>query len=178
MNLRAWNVAVLVAVAGLWLASDTQKEKAVLSHAKSEAVRTLEAEAAARPNDASVVRQLAQAYLDARASGHAVAVIEASPGPVKADPRVEHVYARALVDQGRNQDALAAELRVLDRCVGSTRTPTMAPGCDSWLIASATRRADILQALVNLGVEDSMAEPEASSVAYHTATRHARVVVQ
>lgn len=178
MNLRTWNVAVIVAVAGLWFASGTQKEKSVLSSAKSDAVRALEAQVSAHPDDTALLRQLAQAYLDAHASGHAVSAIEGAPAATRADARVQHVYARALVDQGRNQDALAAEQRVLDRCVGSTRSPAMGTGCDSWLIASATRRADILQALVNLGVEDSIAEPEASSVAYHSVTRQARVVVQ
>jgi predicted Zn-dependent protease len=169
MGLRAWNVAVLVAVVGLWLASGTQKEKPVLSNATSDAVRSLEADAAAQPNDPVRVLELARAYLDSHASGHAVALIESSPASVRADAKVEHLYARALVDQGRNQDALAAERNVLKKC-------SVDDGCDSFLLASATRRAEILQSLVNLGVEDSLAQPEASAVAYHAATREARVV--
>jgi hypothetical protein len=87
---------------------------------------------------------------------------------------VDHLYARALLDQGRAVDALAVEERVLDAC-----TPRMGAGsCDTWLIASATRRADILRQLVQLGVEDANAHPEASLVAYHNATREARLAVR
>ena len=43
--------------------------------------------------------------------------------------------------------ALAAERRVLARCADPS---VEAPACSSWLIASATRRADILQQLVEL----------------------------
>jgi methylthioribose-1-phosphate isomerase len=168
IGLRGWNVAVLAAAFGLWLASGTQKEKPVLSQAKSEAVRTLEEGVAARPADAAEVKKLAQAYLDSQASGLSVSVIESSPTNVKSDVQVEHVYARALVAQGRNQDALAAEKRVLARCAAGA-------SCDGFLLASATRRADILEELVRIGVEDSAAEPEASAIAYHNASREARV---
>jgi hypothetical protein len=55
----------------------------------------------------------------------------------------------------------------------------MADGlCDAWLIASARRRADILEELVGLGVEDARAQPEASAVAYHNATREVRLAVR
>jgi hypothetical protein len=85
---------------------------------------------------------------------------------------VEHLYARVLLEQGHAQGALAVERLVLDRC-------TMADGvCDTWLIASARRRADILEELVGLGVEDAKADPEASAVAYHNATREARLAVR
>ncbi len=163
MSLRAWNVVVLAAALGLWLASGTQREKPVMTQAKSDTVRVLENQVAAHPTDTKGVMALAQAYIDAQSPGLAVAMIEASPADVRAAAKVDHLYARALVAQGRNQDALVAERRVLAKC--STEM------CDSFLIASATRRADILQELVNLGVEDSQAQPEASRVAYHNATR-------
>jgi hypothetical protein len=51
-------------------------------------------------------------------------------------------------------------------------------GCDSFLLASAMRRTDILRALVSLGVEDAEAHPEAMLIAYQNATREARVMVQ
>jgi hypothetical protein len=77
-----------------------------------------------------------------------------------------------LIDEGRAQDALRIEQSVL-------RTCTMADGlCDAWLIASARRRADILEELVGLGVEDARAQPEASAVAYHNATREVRLAVR
>jgi cytochrome c-type biogenesis protein CcmH/NrfG len=163
MSLRAWNVVVLAAALGVWLASGTQREKPLVAQAKAETVRALESEVAAHPTDAKQVLALGQAYLDAQAPGLAVAMIESSPADVRADSRVDHLYARSLVAQGRNQDALLAERRVLAKCASDP--------CDAFLIASATRRADILQELVNLGVEDAQAQPEASRVAYYNATR-------
>ena len=178
MSLRLWNGFVLVAVAGLWLASGTQREKRVLANTPStadtpsepnRALETLETRVAESPADSVSVRKLAQAYLDAQAPGLAVAAITRAPVGVRLDPRVEHVYARALLDQGRAEEALAAERRVLATC-------TMADSiCNTWLTASAMRRAEILQELVQLGVEDAQAEPEAIAVAYHSVVRSARI---
>jgi len=170
MVLRAWNVVVLVAVSGLWLASGTQREKPVLAETPS-ALQPLEAKVAMQPNDAAATRELAQAYLDARSPGLALSVVERSPAIVRHAPQVEHVYARALLDQGRANEALTAERQVLAQCEDGS-------SCDSWLIASATRRADILQQLVQLGIEDAQAHPEASAIAYHNATREARLSLQ
>jgi hypothetical protein len=170
MGLRAWNWGVLVAVGGLWLASGTQREKPVLGAEHTGPIASLEAEVAVSPQDAAKVSKLAQAYLDARSPGLALAVIERSPEAVRKQPSVDHIYARALIDQGRAVDALAVEKRVLERCA--------ADGCNAWLVASATRRADILQQLVTLGIEDAQAHPEASAVAYHNATRQATLVVR
>jgi hypothetical protein len=178
MGMRGWNVAVLVAVAATWLASGTQRERPVVEDpARAHRVAQLEAEVAANPADAAEVRQLAQAYLDTGASGLAVSVIESAPASTRGDARLEHAYARALVEQGRNQDALAAERSVITACMPDSHG-NLTSGCDTWLIASATRRADILKELVNLGVEDAQAQPEASLVAYHNATREARVEIR
>jgi hypothetical protein len=169
MELRIWNGVVFGAAAALWLASGTQREKPVIEM-RADALRTLEASAAADPESAAKVRALAQAYLDAHTPGQAISIVEASSPAVRSKPTVDHVYARALLEQGRAADALAAERRVLRACApesGGSR-------CDSWLLASATRRADIMQQLVDLGIEDANAEPEASLVAYHKATREAR----
>jgi hypothetical protein len=168
--MRAWNWGVLVAVGGLWLASGTQHEKPVLAAEQSAPIARMEAEVSMAPGDAAKVTQLAQAYLDARLPGLALAVIERAPEGVRAQPQVDHLYARALIDQGRAPDALAVERRVLDRCATD--------GCNAWLVASATRRADILEQLVQLGVDDAQAHPEASSVAYHNATREATLVLR
>jgi hypothetical protein len=174
MGLRLCNVLVLAAAAGLWMASGTQREKPVLVSpaGHNDAVRALETQVASAPNDAAKVRQLAQAYLDAGAPGFAIGVIERAPAGVRVEPRTDHVYARALLDQGRADAALAAERRVLSTCMMADSI------CDTWLVASATRRADILQQLVALGVEDAQAEPEASALAYYNATREARLAAR
>ena len=168
MGLKGWNVAVLVAIGVIWFAGSTQREKRVVGDSHTDRVALLEEQVAASPNDVVRVRELAQAYLDARAPGMALASIEHATPAVRAEPTVEHLYARALLDQGRSADALAAERRVLARCADPS---SEVPACSTYLIASATRRAEILEQLVTLGVEDANAHPEASSLAYHNATR-------
>ncbi len=175
MGLKGWNVAVLVAIGAIWFAGSTQREKRVVGDtAHTDRVALLEEQVAANPADAARVGELAQGYLDARAPGMALASIERAPDTVRKQPTVEHLYARALLDQGRSADALAAERRVLAACEAADEAANAAdalPACSAYLIASATRRADILAQLVTLGVEDANAHPEASSLAYHNATR-------
>jgi hypothetical protein len=173
---RLLNGLVLAAAGAIWMASGTERERAVLSPvgqaSDPSALVGLEAEVAASADDDTKLRTLAQAYLDAHAPGLALAIIERAPDGVRGRVKVEHLYARALLEEGHAQDALAVERTVLKTC-------TMADGmCDAWLIASARRRADILEELVGLGVEDARADPEASAVAYHNATREARLAVR
>jgi hypothetical protein len=170
------NGLVLVAAGAIWMASGAERERAVLSPvgqaSDPSSVVGLEGEVAAAPDDDAKLRTLAQAYLDAHAPGLALAVIERAPDGVRGRAKVEHLYARALLEEGHAQDALAVERRVL-------RTCTLTDGiCDGWLIASARRRADILEELVGLGVEDAKADPETSAVAYHNATREARLALR
>lgn len=174
MGVKGWNVAVLVAMGAIWFCGTTQREKRVVSDAQSDRVAAVEDRAAAESSNPTALRELAQAYLDARQPGMALAAIERAPAPVRAEPPVEHVYARALLDQGRSADALAAEKRVLAKCADPSVEAT---SCSTWLIASATRRAEILEQLVQLGIEDANAHPEASSLAYHNATRSVSVAV-
>ena len=171
MGVKGWNVAVLVAIGAIWFAGSTQREKRVVGETQTDRVALLEEQVAVAPNDSVKVRELAQAYLDARAPGMALASIERAPAAVRTEPTVDHLYARALLDQGRSADALAAERRVLAKCADPSSDAARVPACSTYLIASATRRAEILEQLVTLGVEDANAHPEASSLAYHNATR-------
>jgi len=169
MGMRALNTVLLVAAFALLLASGTQREKPVLAEGHDHTVHSLENSYYAH-HDALALRELAQAYLDAGAPGLALSSIDTAPAPLKNDPRVAHTYARALLDAGRAGDALVAEEGVLRTCEEQ--------GCDTWLLASATRRADILRELEKLGVDDAQAYPESASVAYHAATRQARLSIQ
>jgi hypothetical protein len=178
MGLRAYGVAVLMAAAALWLMSGTQREKPVLAASAPEAVRSLEASVAARPADADAVRSLAQAYLDAHQPGLALVLMGGAPASVREDVRTQHVYARALVDEGRNDEALAVEARVVAACGPLAEGRATPAGCDPVLLAAAMRRTDILGQLVSLGVQDAQAHPEEAMVAYQNATREARVMVQ
>jgi hypothetical protein len=175
MGVKGWNVAVLVAMGSIWFCGTTQREKPVVSDVShSERVSVLEAKVAAVPHDAPALRDLAQAYLDIHQPGMAIGAIERAAVDTRQEPTVEHLYARALLEQGRSADALAAENHVLATCDDPRAT---APVCSSWLIASATRRVAIMEQLVELGVEDANAQPEASSLAYHNATRQVSLAV-
>jgi hypothetical protein len=175
MGRSGWNAVVLVAVAGLWIASGTQREKPVLAVAPSANLLRLEGDVAARPSDPRALRDLAQAYLDAHSPGLAMSLIEHAPIAARLAPRVDHTYARALLDQGRAEEALAIEQRVMGACAASDARESNYDTCDTWLIASATRRVGILRELVLLGVEDAQAHPEESAIAYQNATREARL---
>lgn len=175
MGVKGWNVAVLVAIGAIWFCGTTQREKPVVGDSSNTGrVGALETKAAISPNDAAALRELAQAYLDIRQPGMAVGTIERAAPALRAEPTVEHLYARALLEQGRSADALAAEKRVLAKCADPS---IEVPACSTWLIASATRRTEIIEQLVQLGVEDANAHPEASSLAYHNATRQVSLSV-
>ena len=180
MSVKGWNVAVLFAIGAIWFCGTTQREKPVVADSHTGPVSTAttlekqEKKAAASPNDPVALRELAQGYLDARQPGMAIGVIERATSQVRAEPTVDHLYARALLEQGRSADALAAEKRVLTACADPS---VEAPTCSTWLIASATRRAEIIEQLVQLGIEDANAQPEASSLAYHNATRQVSLSV-
>jgi len=97
---------------------------------------------------------------------------------VRGDVRVRHLYARSLVDAGRNGEALAVEKGVLAACAPVADGGKGERGCDTVLLASALRRTEILGELVSIGVQDAQAHPEASLIAYQNATREARVALQ
>src|SRR5271169_4689782 len=115
MGLRAYGIAVVAAAAAMWVMSGTQREKPLLA-AEPDAVRALETRVVGNPNDAEANRALAQAYLDAREPGLAVVLFESANATVRDDVRVQHVYARALIDEGRNDEALRVERQVLATC--------------------------------------------------------------
>jgi hypothetical protein len=176
MKLAARNGGMVVAVVGLlgaallWLVTGTHTEKSVVAAEKSESVRSLEAAAVAHPTEEKAIFKLAQAYLDAKAPGLAVTALESSFDAVHASARLEDVYARALYEQGRNGDALAAEERVIAMCAKRT--------CEPLVVARASIRAALLAELVRMGVEDAFIEPDLSALAYQNAVREARVGVK
>jgi hypothetical protein len=178
MALRACGVAVLSAAAALWLMSGTQRERSLLAATAPDSLRTLEAAVAAHPADAPALCALAQAYLDAHQPGLAVVLVEGAPPAGRADVRVQHVFARALLDEGRGDEALAVERNVVSSCRPLAEGGATPAGCDPVLLASAIRRAGILRELVALGVQDAQAHPEETTIAYQNATREARVMVQ
>ncbi len=181
MGLRTFGVALLSVAAAAWFTGGPQREKPLWAAVSSDTVRQLESAVASdrsRGRDPEATLALAHAYVDARESGLAVALVERSLPVVRDDVRVRHTFARALLDQGRGDDALGVERSVLVACRPLTEGKVAARGCDPFLFASASRRVDILSALVSLGVQDAQAHPEQLLVAYQNATREARVMAQ
>jgi hypothetical protein len=176
MGLRAIGAAALGAGA-LWMMSGTARERLVLGDAP-QSIGALEAHVAARPDDVRETRALAQQYLDVRQPGLAIVLVEGAPELVRNDVGLEHVFARALIDEGRNGEALAVERRVADVCGAAVEAGGAPAVCDAVLVASASRRIDILRALLALGVEDARAQPEASLIAYANATREVRATLE
>ena len=177
MEIRLFG-AVIVAAAGLlWATSGTQRERPLLTGAMPDLVRAREAAVTAHPGDPEATRALAQSYLDANQPGLALGLLGAGAPALRDDVRTQHLQARALLDEGRNEDALAIESGVVAACIPLAEGPRAgaATGCDGNLLGSALRRAAILRELVTLGVEDTRAYPEMSYVAYQNATREARV---
>jgi hypothetical protein len=180
VELRVFGIGVASFVALFWAAGGTQRERALLTGDAPDRVRDRERDAAARPGDPAATRALAQAYLDAQQPGLALALLNPTgspPGVGAADPRTRHLYARALLDQGRNDEALAIETGVVASCA-PLADGAAAAGCDAVLLAASIRRAAILRELVALGIEDTRAHPEMSFVAYQNATREARVTTR
>jgi hypothetical protein len=181
MAQRTWTVlASLAAASTLLAASGVEGEHPLLAGPNAEVVRDREARAAVRPGDLDAERALAQAYLDVEQPGLAVALLGGAPS-VEGDPaslRIRHLYSRALIEDGRGQEALSVEEGVVAACAALLEDERTAPGCDAPLLASAVRRVDILRELAALGVTDVRAHPEASLIAYQNATREVRVTVQ
>lgn len=178
MGLRASSVAALAAVAAFWMLSGTQHERPLLGGAAQEHLRAVEVDAARHPDDPRAILALAEAYLDAQQPGLAVSLVEGASPASRADVHVRHAYARALVDQGRNDLALAVEEGVVASCRPLADSSAAPGGCGPVLLALALRRTAILSELIALGVEDSGRSPEESLVAYRNATREARVMLQ
>lgn len=178
MGVRTYGAALLSAVVGVWVIAGPQRERPLWAEVSSDAVRSLESTVARSAHNHEAVRALTQAYLDARQPGLAVVLVERSPGEVRGDVRVRHAYARALLDEGRSEEALAVEGTVLSACRPLAEGGRAPEGCGPVILASATRRVGILRELVSRGVEDAQAHPEETLVAYQNATREARVMVQ
>jgi hypothetical protein len=174
MSIRGACGMVFVAAAVMSLGALPGREHTVVSEAAPR-VERLEAEVASHPGDLSLRSELVQAYLDGRSPGLAWSTLAEAPASQQHEPTLEHLAARVLIEQGDANGALAMERSVLSTCGDEPSAGAAHSGCDFWLIVSATRRAGILEELVHQGVDDAIAHPEASLVAYHKATHEARL---
>lgn len=175
MNVRGFNVGVLAAIAALLLFGTTEREERLVeSTAHGDHIAALEARAASAPHDAAALEHLARGYLEIHQPGMAIGAIERASADVRALPMIDHLYGRALLQQGRSGAALEAETRVLAACGEASGD---GDACAPWLVAAAARRARILEQLVQRGIEDARAHPESALIAYQAATRHVTLSV-
>jgi hypothetical protein len=181
MAQRTWTiVAGVVAASAILATSGVEREHPLLGGPLAGAVRDREARAAVTPGDPDATRALAQAYLDVEQPGLAVALLRdraAAEGDTDG-VAVRHLYARALMEDGKGQDALVVEEQVVRACAPLADAKAAPAGCDTTLFALAIRRVEILRELAAMGVTDVRAYPQASLVAYQNATREVRATLQ
>lgn len=131
-------------------------------------IQQLESQAAVAPS-APAVAALASAYLDRRQSGLATAVLEKAPRDVLDRPEIAHLYARALFHRGHAREALAVAREASQTCAEGT-------SCAPWLIAKTARQVAFFEQVVNAGIDDPQANPDATLAAYDRSTHEVRLV--
>ena len=139
----------------------------------------LEDQVAHAPSDPTRVRRLAEAYLDLRRPGLAVAVLRAADPALLEEPTIAHRLAEAYERSGRVEDALATADLALRRCARAlgtrpSSTPVPRHGCDARAHAVLSVHRDALAHLVAWGVDRPL-EDSRTADAYARATRRARL---
>lgn len=152
---------MLVGVFGLWISSGVHREAPLVGHkGLTDDVASLEAEVALDPDNAEKLAELCGAYLERESPGFALAAIHRAPDSVRNDPMINHLWARALLYEGKASDALSKQRLVLAHCSESA--------CSPWLLAGAMRHEAFLSAMVDSGVEDYRRDPERTIQAYRS----------
>jgi len=161
----ASGAAVLMGILGLCMLTGSHREAPLVGHQKiGPEILALEARVSQAPEDAEALASLAQHYVDRDAPGMAIAALSRAPEAVRSRARVSHVWAVALMHEGKASEALDQENRTLDTCGRDS--------CAPWLVASALRYHEFLSAMVEGGVEDYRRDPDATLVAYGRASRN------
>jgi hypothetical protein len=169
---RTWaNALVLVGIASAVLLGATHRSPS-LAHPQrqggSPAHQALEERAARDPGDAPAAQALARSYLDRGDPGLAVAVLERSPSAIDSASSADFA-AVAYLNAGLGTASLSMTRKALDLCERQT--------CEASLIARAARREELLQAVLEMGVEDVTRHPEALELAYRRTVRQVRVAM-
>lgn len=170
---RQWiNAGVVLGVTALVALSSSQRTPTLVSEARAgDPVAELERTVAHAPADGEAVRSLIKVYLERDAPGLAVTVASRSPGAAMATPASADLTARAYLGAGRATESLGVTRQVLARC--EAQEP-----CEASLVARATRREQLLEAMVELGVEDADKNPEVVQLAYRKTARNVRVALK
>ena len=168
--LNGLNAVFLLAMAGLVVTESASSEPApIVAPAVARGLAPLEIAAANAPTDVKTLRPLAEAYLREGMPGHAIAALERAPQTVDASPALADLASASYLASGRTRDAFAMSEKTLTACDRG--------GCDATFLAHATRRAELLGALLDMGVEDASADPDAVAVAYRRTSRQVRIAM-
>lgn len=166
---RALLAALAVVVVGVAvLAASVQKARAAFPSAPS-GLAALEREVAASPDDSVKRTALVRAYFDAKAPGAASAIVSEALRRARqaGAPPIDLLHQAASVEFQMGRASVAANLESEARaaCTGLSPQPS--------LCVEVERRHALLQEFVRLGIEDAIAHPEESALAYQRAGRGA-----
>lgn len=166
---RQWlNAAVLVGVCGLTAVFSAHRSASAVSGASVDVAR-LETAVALHADDPKAVSALMRSYLEHDAPGLAVTVLERSPAAAFATPQSSDLAARALLGAGRASESLTVTRKIVAEC---DRQP-----CDASLVARASRREQVLTAIVDVGIEDADCDPRAVELALRRSVRQVRLAL-
>ena len=167
---RTWaNLGVLVGVVGLVSIGAARQTPARLTAESGAARHALLEDAAASNPTTTTLTPLVAAYLADGRAGHAVAVLDRSPLAASEAPALADLASQAYLTTGRASRSLAYARRTLDLCKDKP--------CETSLVARVTRREELLGALVEMGVEDPLAHPEAVELASRRVVRQVRIAM-
>lgn len=169
---RGWaNLGVLVFVVGLVGVSAARQTPArIVAREGAHRLAALEDAAASAPT-AENLTPLVTSYLAEGRAGHAVAVLDRTPVVACESPALADLASQAYLTTGRASRSLALARRTLELCNGGNRA------CDMGLVARVARREELLGALVEMGVEDPLMNPEAVELASRRVSRQVRIAM-
>lgn len=165
--------ANIVVLLGLILAAATitarRTPARVSSAPESAELAALEDAAARAPGDTEAVRALVRGYIERDEPGLAVAALQRSPAAAVESPAATDLAAIAYLNAGLGTAALSMSRRTLLLCEKQ--------GCEQALRTRASRRVSLIETVLEMGVEDVYANPDAFELAYRRTVRHVRVAV-
>jgi hypothetical protein len=171
---RFWaNIALLsgLTVAALVGASRRTPSLVLGAHGQPELARlaSLEHRAAVNPSDLGAVTGLARSYLDRGDAGLALAVLQRSGEQVAASATASDLAASVYLNTGHAREALASTRQALALCADRP--------CEAGVVSRSARREGLLEAVIEMGVEDVTTNPEVVELAYRRTIRPVRIAM-
>lgn len=165
MREEQWAAVMMLGAVGLWLgiSGSTPAAPAVVGSRLGPELSSLEARVSHQPDDSEALSFLVDEYLLRGAPGLAQAAIDRAPDAVRHLPEIADAQTRTLTELGQLHVALETQRGMLATC--------RRDGCPLRLEVRARRRAQVLEQMVRLGVDDPMLQPDRALFAYRLAVR-------